>query len=462
MGIASINPATGETIRTYEEMTPEQAAAAVSQAHETWLAWRTTSFAQRAKPMKKTAEILRSRKNELARLMATEMGKPLKQGVAETEKCAWVCDHYADNAEAYLAPDAVKTEGAKSYVAFEPLGVVLAVMPWNFPLWQVYRFAAPALMAGNTGVLKHASNVSGCALAIEEIFTQAGFPRGAFRTLLLANAHVRAVIENPHVRAVTLTGSTPAGKAVAAQAGSVLKKTVLELGGSDPYLVLEDADLDQAAPICARSRLITGGQSCIAAKRFIVVEPALAGFTERFVAFMKTQKVGDPLVEGTDVGPLARKDLRDELHKQVLASVAKGARVLLGGEVPAGQGAYYPPTVLTDVKPGMPAYDDELFGPVAAIILAKDEKDAIRIANDSVFGLGAAVFTREAERGERVARALEAGSTFVNGPVVSDPRLPFGGIKESGYGRELGSYGIKEFMNAKTVYVGAPRQHASE
>ena len=457
MGIASINPTTGETIRTYNGMTAEEAAAAVAQTHQTWLAWRKTSFAARAEPLRKTGAILRQRKDELAKLMALEMGKPLKQGVAEAEKCAWVCDHYAEHAEAYLAPDVVKTEAARSYVAFEPLGVVLAVMPWNFPLWQVYRFAAPALMAGNTGVLKHASNVSGCALAIEEIFAQAGFPAGAFRVLLIGNPQVRAVIEHPLVRAVTLTGSTPAGKAVAAQAGAVLKKTVLELGGSDPYLVLEDADLGQAAPICARSRLINAGQSCIAAKRFIVVDPALSGFTERFVSFMKTQKVGDPLVPGTDVGPLARHDLRDELHRQVVASVERGARVLLGGEVPEGRGAFYPPTVLTDVRPGMPAYDDELFGPVAAIIRAKDEQDAVRIANDSPFGLGAAVFTRDPDRGERVARALEAGSTFINGAVVSDPRLPFGGIKESGYGRELGSYGIKEFVNAKTVYVSTSR-----
>ena len=457
MGITSINPTTGETIRTYNGMTAEEAAAAVAQTHQTWLTWRKTSFAARAEPLRKTGAILRQRKDELAKLMALEMGKPLKQGVAEAEKCAWVCDHYAEHAEAYLAPDVVKTEAARSYVAFEPLGVVLAVMPWNFPLWQVYRFAAPALMAGNTGVLKHASNVSGCALAIEEIFAEAGFPAGAFRALLIGNPQVRAVIEHPLVRAVTLTGSTPAGKAVAAQAGAVLKKTVLELGGSDPYLVLEDADLDQAAPICARSRLINGGQSCIAAKRFIVVEPALAGFTERFVAFMKAQKVGDPLAPGTDVGPQARHDLRDELHRQVLASVERGARVLLGGEVPEGRGAFYPPTVLTDVRPGTPAYDDELFGPVAAIIRAKDEQDAVRIANDSPFGLGAAVFTRDPDRGERVARALEAGSTFINGPVVSDPRLPFGGIKESGYGRELGSYGIKEFVNAKTVYVSTSR-----
>ena len=453
MAITSINPATGKTIKSYDEMTPEQAAAAVAQAHETWRTWRATSFTERVKPMKKTAEMLRKRKDELAKLMAVEMGKPLMQGAAEVEKCAWSCDYYADNAEAHLAPDVIKTEGGKSYVAFEPLGVVLAIMPWNFPLWQVYRFAAPALMAGNVGVLKHASNVPGCALVIEEIFNQAGFPEGAFRSLLIGNAQVRAVIEHPLVRAVTLTGSTPAGMAVASQAGAVLKKTVLELGGSDPYVVLEDADLDQAVQTCVNSRLINAGQSCIAAKRFIVVEPVRAAFTERFVALMKTKKMGDPLKEGTDVGPQARHNLRDDLHKQVLASVERGAKLLLGGEVPPGEGAYYPPTVLADVKPGMPAYDEELFGPVAAIIGAKNEEDAVRIANDTIFGLGAAVFTKDTERGERVARKLEAGSTFVNSLVASDPRLPFGGIKESGYGRELGSYGIKEFVNAKTVYV---------
>jgi succinate-semialdehyde dehydrogenase/glutarate-semialdehyde dehydrogenase len=453
MGITSVNPATGKTIKTYDEMTPEEAAAAVAQAHDTWQVWRTTSFATRATHMKKTAGILRERKHELAKLMAAEMGKPLKQGVAEAEKCARVCDYYADNAEAHLAPDAIKTEGSKSYVAFEPLGVVLAIMPWNFPFWQVYRFAAPAVMVGNVGVLKHASNVPGCALAIEEIFMQAGVPEGVFRTLLIGNKQVKAVIEDPLVRAVTLTGSTPAGKAVAAQAGAVLKKTVLELGGSDPYVVLEDADLDFAAATCVNSRLINSGQSCIAAKRFVVVKPVLAAFTTRFVSLMKAKKMGDPLVEGTDLGPQARHDLRDALHKQVLASVEQGAGLLLGGEVPPGDGAYYPPTVLADVKSGMPAYDEELFGPVAAIIEAKDESDAVRIANDTIFGLGAAVFTKDAARGERIARALEAGATFVNSAVASDPRLPFGGIKESGYGRELGAYGIKEFVNVKTVYV---------
>jgi succinate-semialdehyde dehydrogenase/glutarate-semialdehyde dehydrogenase len=453
MKITSINPATGEAIKTYDEMTPEEVASAVAQAHEAWQSWRTTTFPERVALMKKTAKILRERRADLAALMAAEMGKPLKQGVAEAEKCASVCEYYAENAEAHLAPDIIKTEGSKSYVAFEPLGVVLAVMPWNFPFWQVFRFAAPALMAGNVGLLKHSSNVPGCALAIEEIFTQAGFPEGAFRTLLIPSRQVQAVIEHRFVRAVTLTGSTPAGKAVAAQAGAVLKKTVLELGGSDPYVVLEDAHLDHAVQACVNSRLINCGQSCIAAKRFIVLEPILRVFTEKLVALMKAKRVGDPFIDGTDVGPMARHDLRDELHKQVLASVEQGARLLLGGEVPPGKGAYYPPTVLADVKPGMPAYDDELFGPVAAIMTAKDDVDAVRIANDTIFGLGAAVFTENLERGERIARELDAGSTFVNSLVASDPRLPFGGIKQSGYGRELGSYGIKEFVNAKTIYV---------
>jgi succinate-semialdehyde dehydrogenase/glutarate-semialdehyde dehydrogenase len=453
MKIKSINPANGETLKTYDEITPEQAAAAVESAHAAWISWRQTSFAERGLLMRRAGLTLRERRHELAKLMALEMGKPLKQGIAEAEKCAWVCDYYAENAEGHLAPDLIRTEGSKSYVAFEPLGVVFAVMPWNFPLWQVFRFAAPALMAGNTGVLKHSSNVPGCALVIEEIFRQAGFPADTFRTLLIGSRQVQAVIEHPRVRAVTLTGSTPAGKSVAAQAGAALKKTVLELGGSDPYVVLEDADLDLAIQTCVNSRLINSGQSCINAKRFVVAESILPAFTEGYVSLMKSKKVGDPLLEETEVGPMARHDLRDELHQQVLASIKHGARLLLGGEVPSGSGAYYPPTVLADVRPGMPAYDDELFGPVAAIIKAGNEQEAVRIANDSVFGLGAAVFTRDIKRGERIARELEAGSTFVNALVASDPRLPFGGIKQSGYGRELGSYGIREFVNAKTVYI---------
>jgi succinate-semialdehyde dehydrogenase/glutarate-semialdehyde dehydrogenase len=453
MPLDAVNPATGETIKSYDEMTPQQAAAAVEEAHAAWKSWRTTPFSERARPMKKAAGILRERKEELARLMALEMGKPFKQGIAEAEKCALGCDYYAEHAEAHLAPEIVKTEATKSYVAFEPLGVVLAVMPWNFPFWQVFRFAAPALMAGNTGVLKHASNVPGCAMAIEDVFVQAGFPKGVFRTLLIGSRQVKAVIEHPLVRAVTLTGSTPAGKAVAAQAGAALKKTVLELGGSDPYIILEDADLDYAVNTCATSRLINSGQSCVNAKRFIVVEPLVAAFTEKLVAAMKTRRMGDPLAEDTDIGPQARPDLRDELHKQVIDSIAKGARLELGGEIPPGNGSFYPPTVLAGVRPGMPAYEEELFGPVASIFAARDEADAVRIANDSIFGLGAAVFTRDVARGERVARELEAGCTFVNSLVASDPRLPFGGIKESGYGRELGTYGIKEFVNLKTVYV---------
>ena len=453
MPITSINPATGKPIRTYDEMTPETAAAAVVQSHSAWQSWRTTPFSDRTPLLKKTASILRQRKSELATLMADEMGKPLAQGTAEVDKCAWACDYYADFAESHLAPDVIKTESSKSYVAFEPLGVVLAIMPWNFPLWQVYRFAAPALMAGNAGLLKHASNVPGCALVIEHIFKDAGFPANLFRTLMIDSRQVQAVIEHPLVRAVTLTGSTPAGRAVAAQAGAVLKKTVLELGGSDAYLVLEDADLDYAAATCVTSRLINSGQSCIAAKRFIVVQPVLEAFTSRFVALMKTKRVGDPLAAGTDVGPQARHDLRDSLHKQVEASVEGGAMVLLGGAIPKSEGAYYPPTVLTNVRPGMPAYEEELFGPVASIIAARDEDDAVRLANDSVFGLGGAVFTKDVARGERVAHRLEAGATFVNNLVASDPRLPFGGIKESGYGRELGAYGIKEFVNAKTIVV---------
>ena len=420
----SVNPATGETIGTYDEMTPEQTARAVEEAHGAWLSWRKAAFSERARSMKKAAAILRERKAEFAKLMAVEMGKPFKQGVAEAEKCALGCEYYAEHAEAYLAPEIVKTEASKWYVAFEPLGVVLAVMPWNFPFWQVFRFAAPALMAGNAGVLKHASNVPGCAIAIEDVFVRAGFPKGVFRTLLIGSRQVKDVIDHPLVRAVTLTGSTPAGKAVAAQAGAVIKKTVLELGGSDPYVVLEDADLDEAVNTCATSRLINSGQSCVNAKRFIIVEPLVAAFTEKLVAAMSTRRVGDPLAEGTDVGPQARPDLRDELHKQVIDSVAKGAKLLLGGEIPPGKGSFYPPTVLADVKPGMPAYEEELFGPVASIFAARDEADAVRIANDSIFGLGAAVFTRDVARGERIARELEAGCTFVNTLVASDPRLP--------------------------------------
>jgi len=454
MPLRSVNPADGSLLREYPEATPGEVASALAGSARAFEAWRLTSFPERAAVVRRSGSLLRDRREDLARLMALEMGKPLAQGRAEADKCAWVCEHYADQAEAMLAPETVATDASRSYVAFEPLGPVLAVMPWNFPLWQVFRFAAPALMAGNVGLLKHASNVSGCALAIEEILHAAGVPRDAFRALLVASPRVAAIVEAREVVAVTLTGSTPAGRAVAAKAGACLKKTVLELGGSDPYVVLEDADLEKTAETCAAARLLNGGQSCIAAKRFVVVEPVLRRFEELLVARVRARRTGDPLEEGVDVGPQARRDLRDELHRQVEASVARGARVLLGCAVPDGPGAFYPPSVLTGVAPGMPAFDEELFGPVAAVVAAKDETDAIRLANDTVFGLGAAVFTRDLERGERIARhELAAGSCFVNAFVKSDPRLPFGGIRESGYGRELGAFGIREFVNVKTVYV---------
>jgi len=454
MALHAVNPATGATIHTYDEMTPADVAQVITQAHETFLDWKQTPLPERARMMQRAAHLLRENASEYGTLMAQEMGKPVRDGRAEAEKCAWVCEYYAEHAAAFLQPEVVPTDASKSFVTFQPLGVVLAVMPWNFPFWQVFRFAAPALMAGNVGVLKHASNVPGCALAIEAIFQHAGFPEHAFRALLIGSRQVDAVIEHPLVRAVTLTGSTPAGRAVASKAGERLKKTVLELGGSDAYVVLEDADLEATVTTCVASRLINAGQSCIAAKRFIVVEAIRQRFEEAFVAQMRQAKMGDPLEEQTQVGPMARYDLRDELHQQVQASVAQGATCLLGGAIPEGQGAYYPPTVLTHVTKGMPAYDDELFGPVAAIIAVPDEATAIRVANDSVFGLGAAVFTQDVAKGERIAtHELEAGCCFVNAFVKSDPRLPFGGIKESGYGRELSTYGIKEFVNIKTVFV---------
>ncbi len=452
--IKTISPVDGEAIAEYREWTWKKVDRVLRAAEQAQRDWRRASFAERAEPLKKAGEILRKHAEQYGELMAKEMGKPLAQGTAEAEKCAWACEYYAEHAARFLAPEPAETDASKSFVAFEPLGTVLAIMPWNFPFWQVFRFAAPALMAGNAAVLKHASNVFGCALAIEEIFRAAGFPKGLFSSALVASKRVKKMIQHPSVQAVTLTGSTPAGRAVASQAGAVLKKTVLELGGSDPYVVLEDADLALTAETCVNARLINSGQSCIAAKRFVVVKAVLQEFTDRFVALMREKKSGRPLEPDIDLGPLARVDLRDQLHEQVQQSVAKGAKLVLGGAMTGGLGAFYPPTVLADVQPGMPAYEEELFGPVAAIIAADDEADAVRIANDTSFGLGAAVFTRDVARGERIARdELEAGLCFVNAVVKSDPRLPFGGIKESGYGRELSSFGIREFVNIKTVYV---------
>ncbi|HEY1328392.1 MAG TPA: NAD-dependent succinate-semialdehyde dehydrogenase [Casimicrobiaceae bacterium] len=454
MTIEAIDPATGEVIGRYDETPPGDIDGIVRAAHAAFLDWRRRSYADRAVPMRAVAELLRAQSRKLAELMAREMGKPVRDGMAEATKCATACDYYAEHAERLLARETVPTEARKSFVTFNPLGVVLAVMPWNFPFWQVFRFAAPGLMAGNAAVLKHASNVPGCAAAIEGLFREAGFPANLFRTLMIGSRQVEAVIEHPLVRAATLTGSGPAGRAVARKAGELLKKTVLELGGSDPYLVLDDADPELAADVCTRGRLVNSGQSCIAAKRFIVIDGVRERFERLFVERMAAKRMGDPMREDTDIGPQARRDLRDALHRQVEASVAKGARCLLGGKVPEGPGAYYPATVLTDVRKGMPAFDEELFGPVAAVIGARDEAQAIDLANDSTFGLGGAVITRDLARGERIAaEEIESGCVFVNDNVKSDVRLPFGGVKESGYGRELSGYGIREFVNIKTVWI---------
>jgi succinate-semialdehyde dehydrogenase / glutarate-semialdehyde dehydrogenase len=454
MSIQAINPATGEVVATHDEMKSDAVAEIIASVHAAALGWRQAPYADRAVPMRKAAEILRKEARDYAHLMAREMGKPVRDGVAEARKCADACDYFAEHAAKFLARDDVETGARASFVTFKPLGVVLAIMPWNFPFWQVFRFAAPGLMAGNAAVLKHASNVPGCALAIEGIFRHAGFPENLFRTLMIGSRQVDEVIGHPLVRAVTLTGSVPAGRAVAAKAGQLLKKTVLELGGSDPYLVLEDADLDVAADVCTKARLVNSGQSCIAGKRFIVVERVRAGFEERFVKRMAAARMGDPLDEATEIGPQARAELRDALQRQVDASRAKGATCLLGGSIPGGPGAWYPPTILTDVRPGMPAFDEELFGPVAAVVPVRDEAEAVAMANASSFGLGAGVITRDIARGERIAADLiESGCVFVNDAVRSDPRLPFGGIKDSGYGRELAGYGIREFVNIKTVCV---------
>ena len=454
--LQTINPATGEPGKAYDPHMIDDAKAAGSAARAAFLDWRRTSFEQRSSVLHKAAEILRARKDELARLMSDEMGKTVTDGRAEVEKCAFHCDWFADHAEEYLRHEPADIGGGEAFIAFNPIGIILAVMPWNFPLWQVFRAAAPALMAGNGMLLKHASNVPGCALAIEDVLHQAGVPKDLFRTLLLSSRDVEALIKDDNVAAVTLTGSVPAGRSVATAAGSVLKKCVLELGGSDAYVVLEDADIAQAAKIAATARMVNGGQSCIAGKRFIVVQSIAGSFEKALVEAMRGYEMGDPTQEGTKLGPLVSVKARDEIHSQVEESVAKGARLLLGGKVPDKPGAWYPATVLSDVRPGQPAHDEEVFGPVAAIIAAKDEADAIRIANDSEFGLGSGVLTGDTDRGRRIAAdELEAGMSFVNENVRSDPRTPFGGVKHSGFGRECGVFGIREFVNIKTVHVKA-------
>jgi succinate-semialdehyde dehydrogenase / glutarate-semialdehyde dehydrogenase len=452
MNFESRNPATGEVVGRYPEASSAELQAILGHLQASYQQWRRADFASRAVPMRKVAALLRERKESCAHLMALEMGKPLAQGRAEIDKCAWACDFYAAHAEQFLTLEEIRTDLPKSFVAYNPLGIILAIMPWNFPFWQAFRALAPALMAGNAVLLKHASNVFGCAQAIGELLHDAGLD--AFQSVIVGSNRVRELIEHPLVRGVTLTGSTAAGAAVASQAGAVLKKTVLELGGSDPYIVLEDAHLESAAETCVSSRLINTGQSCIAAKRFIVSESVCGQFQKLVVEKMKTRQVGSPLDEETALGPLARRDLCLSLQKQVDASVAAGARLLLGGKYTDSVAAFYPPTVLTDVRSGQPVYHEETFGPVAAIISVAGEAEAIRVANDTSFGLGAAVFTSDRARGERIAtQDLEAGCCFVNDFVRSDPRLPFGGIKESGYGRELAAFGIREFVNIKTVAV---------
>jgi len=453
MSFTVINPATGETLKEIPAWDDAQVDAALSEVANVTAEWAATPIDRRSKSMRKAAEVLRANKDKYAQIITEEMGKLINDARAEVEKCASVCDFYAEHAATFLQDELIKSDAGKSYVAYLPMGTVLAIMPWNFPLWQVFRFAAPALMAGNTGVLKHASNVPQCAMLIEAVFVEAGFPKGVFRSLMIRASQVEKVIADPRVHAVTLTGSEPAGRKVAAAAGANLKKSVLELGGSDAFIVLEDADMDEAVKSAVISRFLNTGQSCIAAKRFIVVDAVAEDFVSRFKAAVEALKMGDPMDKNTTLAPMARNDLRDELHVQVTDSIAAGAVVVTGCEPGEGAGAYYKASILDQVKPGIRAYHEELFGPVAIVIRARDEADALHIANDSPFGLGGSVWSKDTIRGEQLALNVQSGCTFVNGFVKSDPRLPFGGIKNSGYGRELSSHGIKEFVNAKTIWV---------
>jgi succinate-semialdehyde dehydrogenase / glutarate-semialdehyde dehydrogenase len=465
LAIATINPTTGKTVRTFEPFSAARVSECLDRASAAYGEHRRTTFAARAQRMQKAAEILDAECRDLGRLMTVEMGKPIAAGIAEAQKCATACRYYAENAERFLADQPVKMEGGKSWVAFQPIGVVLAIMPWNFPFWQVFRFAAPSLMAGNVGVLKHASNVPQCALAIEDVFRRAGFADGVFQTLLIGSDVVDGIIADNRIVAVTLTGSEGAGRSVAGVAGKNLKKTVVELGGSDPFVVMPSADLDQAVSTAVSARMINNGQSCIAAKRFIIHGKIYDEFLKRFVAGVSAIRIGDPMDEKTQLGPLATGSIRDQLDAQVKASVAAGARLVTGGKKLDREGFFYAPTVLTDIPPQAPAAREELFGPVASVFKAKDLTDAIRIANGTTFGLGASAWTRDAAERDRFIADIESGLLFINGMVASDPRLPFGGVKNSGFGRELGEFGIREFVNIKSVRVMEPqtgKQSATE
>lgn len=456
MRIKTTNPTTEQILHHYNCLDEQETYKKIEDGQKEFQLWKSTTFRHRQKLMLRLAQILKEKKDELAILMAHEMGKPIAAGVAEIDKCAWVCEHYAEHAEEYLAPRIIQTEMKKATVCQLPLGLVFAIMPWNFPFWQVFRFAAPTIMAGNAALLKHAPISSGTGNRIEELFLEAGFPKHLFQHVIIDNDVAAQVIAHPHVVAVTLTGSERAGMAVASQAGKFLKKSMLELGGADPYVVLEDADLDLAARCIVNSRLNNSGQVCIAAKRIIVLSEVEKELTQKVMFYMEQFKMGDPLDPKTNLGPLARADLRETVQKQVEKSLKQGAKLLLGGIIPNGQGFFYPPTLLTQVMPGMPAFDEEIFGPVIAIISVTSEKDAIAYANQSQYGLGAAVFTRNLEKGEHIATyEIDAGVCFVNALVASDPRLPFGGIKHSGYGRELSKEGILEFVNTKTIAINA-------
>ncbi|MEJ5285714.1 MAG: NAD-dependent succinate-semialdehyde dehydrogenase [Candidatus Kapaibacterium sp.] len=452
--IVTINPNTEEILNEYEELKDNEISEKISKSSKAFNFWSKIPISRRCEYLRNLSEVLLKQKEKLARLVTTEMGKPIKQSYAEIEKCAWVCRYYAENAEEQLRDIEIKTEWQKSFVTFQPLGPILAIMPWNFPFWQVFRFAAPNLAAGNTALLKHSSNTMGCAIEIENIILEAGIPEGVFQNLVISSRKVQQIIENPEVKAVTLTGSTPVGKEVAKVSGWNLKKTVLELGGSDPYVVLKDADIEKTVDVCVTARLINNGQSCIAAKRFIVEKPIFKDFVDLFVEKIKSKRLGDPLDESVDIGPLARNDLRLDLDGQVKRSVEKGDVLVYGGEIPKQKGFFYQPTVIIVRNPESPVFVEETFGPVAALISAENEEEAIDLANRTNFGLGAAVFTSDIEKGTELAKTkLNAGCCFVNDFVKSDPRLPFGGVKESGYGRELSIFGIREFVNIKTVCV---------